>query len=102
MDACDGIELLGVLAAARERFPDAARLLAAAEAARHPLLYLAPGFAADRSAAARAASHGRDVLGDDCFTQAWDEGQGLSLDDAVVYAAARAAAANAPPRAGPA
>ena len=27
MDACDGIELLGVLAAARERFADAARLL---------------------------------------------------------------------------
>jgi DNA-binding CsgD family transcriptional regulator len=87
MAACDGIELLGVLAAARERFPDAARLLAAAEAARHPLLYLAPGFAADRGAGARAASHARDVLGDDRFTQAWDEGQGLSLDDAVAYAA---------------
>jgi hypothetical protein len=87
MDACDGIELLGVLAAARERFPDAARLLAAAEAARHPLLYLAPGFAAARGAAARAASHARDVLSDDRFTQAWDEGRGLSLDDAVAYAA---------------
>ena len=34
MDACDGIELLGVLAAARERHADAARLLAAADAAR--------------------------------------------------------------------
>ncbi len=87
MGACDGIELLGVLAAARERFPDAARLLAAAEAARHSLLYLAPGFTADRGAAVRAASHGRDVLGDDRFTQAWDEGQGLTLDDAVAYAA---------------
>jgi len=37
MAACDGIELLGVLAAARERYPDATRLLAAAEAARRPL-----------------------------------------------------------------
>jgi len=37
MDACDGIELLGVPAAARERFADAARLLAAADAARRPL-----------------------------------------------------------------
>ena len=55
MDACDGIELLGALAAARERFPDAARLLAAADAARRPLLYLAPGFAANRGAAASAA-----------------------------------------------
>ena len=84
MAACDGIELLGVLAAARERFPDAARLLAAAEAARQPLLYLAPGFTADRAAAARAVSQ---ALGDDRFTQAWEEGQGLTLDDAVAYAA---------------
>jgi len=84
MAACDGIELLGVLAAARERFPDAARLLAAAEAARQPLLYLAPGFTADRAAAARAVSQ---ALGDDHFTQAWEEGQGLTLDDAVAYAA---------------
>jgi len=86
MDACDGIELLGVLAAARERYTDAARLLAAADAARQPLRYLAPGFAADRGAAARAASHARHILGDDRFTQAWDEGQGLTLDDAVAYA----------------
>ena len=86
MDACDGIELLGVLAAARERYPDAARLLAAAAAARRPLRYLAPGFTANRDAAARAASQARDVLGEDRFTQAWDEGQGLTLDDAVAYA----------------
>jgi predicted ATPase/DNA-binding CsgD family transcriptional regulator len=87
MDACDGIELLGVLAAARGRFPDAARLLAAADAARRPLRYLAPGFTADRAAAARAASQARNVLGEDQFTPAWDEGLGLSLDDAVAYAA---------------
>jgi DNA-binding CsgD family transcriptional regulator len=87
MDACDGIELLGVLAAARERFSDAARLLAAAEAARQPLLYLAPGFTANRDAAARAASQARQILCDDRFTQAWEEGQGLTLDDAVAYAA---------------
>ena len=87
MDACDGIELLGVLAAARERFTDAARLLAAADAARRPLLYLAPGFTANRDAAARAASQARHALGEDRFTQAWEEGQGLTLDDAVAYAA---------------
>ena len=78
MGACGGIELLGGLAAARERFPDAAR---------RPLLYLAPGFTADRGAAARAVSQARHVLGEDRFTQAWDEGQGLTLDDAVAYAA---------------
>ena len=102
MDACDGIELLGVLAAARERFPDAARLLAAADAARRPLRYLAPGFTANRGAAARAASQARHALGDDRFTQAWDEGQALSLDNAVAYATRRAADANAPRPAGPA
>jgi hypothetical protein len=41
MDACDGIELLGVLAAARERFADAARLLAARPAG-------VPGFGMTR------------------------------------------------------
>ena len=89
MDAADGIELLGVLAAARERFPDAARLLAAADAARRPLQYLAPGFTADRGAAAAAASQARQILGEDRFTQAWEEGQHLTLDDAVAYATRR-------------
>jgi DNA-binding CsgD family transcriptional regulator len=87
MDACDGIELLGVLAAARERFTDAARLLAAADAARRPLRYLAPGFTANRGAAARAAGQARDILGDDGFTRVWEEGQALTLGDAVAYAA---------------
>jgi predicted ATPase/DNA-binding CsgD family transcriptional regulator len=87
MDACDGIELLGVLAAARERFSDAARLLAAAEAARQPLQYLATGFTANRGAAAHAARQARTALGDGRFTQAWEQGQGLTLDDAVTYAA---------------
>jgi len=87
MAASDGIELLGVLAAARERYPDAARLLAAADAARRPLQYLAPGFTANRGAAARASSQARHVLGDDRFTQAWEQGQALTLDDAVAYAA---------------
>ena len=87
MDASDGIELLGVLAAARERFPDAARLLAVADAARRPLQYLAPGFTANRDAAARAASQARHALGEDRFTQAWEQGQQLTVDDAVAYAA---------------
>jgi DNA-binding CsgD family transcriptional regulator len=87
MDACDGIEMLGVLAAARERFAAAARLLAAAGAARRPLRYLTPGFTANRGAAATAASQARHVLGDDRFTQASKEGQGLTLDSAVAYAA---------------
>ena len=90
MDACDGIELLGVLAAARERHSDAARLLAAAAAARQPLQYLAPGFTANRAAAAGAASQARHILGDHRFTQAWEQGQALTLDDAVAFAAREA------------
>jgi len=95
MGACDGIELLGVLAAARERFPDATRLLAAADAARRPLRYLAPGFTANRGAAARALSQARRILGDS-FTQAQKEGQGFTLDDAVAYAARKGS--GRPPR----
>jgi hypothetical protein len=87
MGACDGIELLGVLAAARERHTDAARLLAAADAARRPLGYLAPGFTADRASADRAASQARHALGDDRFAQAREQGQALTLGDAVAYAA---------------
>jgi DNA-binding CsgD family transcriptional regulator len=86
MDACEGIELLGVLAAARERYPDAARLLAAAHAARPPLGYLAPGFTANRGAAEHAVGQARHILDEDRFTQAWEQGQALTLDDAVAYA----------------
>jgi hypothetical protein len=102
MDASDGVELLGVLAAARERFSDAARLLAAADAARRPLQYLAPGFTASRAAAAHTASQARQVLGDDRFTQAWENGQELTLDDAVAYATRRGGGRKRPPRADPA
>jgi hypothetical protein len=69
MDASDGVELLGVLACARERYSDAARLLTAAAAARPWLLYLTPGFAADRRAAARAASQARRILGEEGFAR---------------------------------
>jgi predicted ATPase/DNA-binding CsgD family transcriptional regulator len=89
MDASDGIELLGVLACARERYSDAARLLAAADAARPRLGYLTPGFAADRRAATLAASRARHTLGEDGFAQPWDQGQRLTLDDAVAYVARR-------------
>jgi predicted ATPase/DNA-binding NarL/FixJ family response regulator len=86
MDTCDGIELLSVIAAARERFPDAVRLLAAADATRRSLRYVSPGFTANRAAAETAASQARHVLGDDRFARAWEEGQRLTLGDAVAYA----------------
>jgi len=97
MGAADGIELLGVLAATRERFNDAARLLAAAQAARPRLCYLTPGFTADRQAAVNAARQARHTLGDNSFTQAWEQGQGLTLDDAIAYAARKSGGRKRPP-----
>ncbi len=47
---------------------------------------MAPGFTASRVAAASAADQARHVFGKDRFTQAWDEGHALTLDDAVAYA----------------
>ena len=85
MDACDGIELLGVLAAARERYPTRPACWPPRTRPR-PLQYLAPGFTANRSAAEHAIGQARHILGDDRFTQAWAEGQALTLDDAVAYA----------------
>jgi hypothetical protein len=89
MGAADGVEFLGVLTAARERFSDAARLLAAADAARPRLQYLTPGFTTSRQAGAHAASMARYVLGNDGFAHAWEQGQGLTLDDTVGYATRR-------------
>jgi predicted ATPase/DNA-binding CsgD family transcriptional regulator len=89
MDACDGLELLGVLAAARERPADAARLLAAAAQARPGLGYLTPGFAADRRAAAQAADDVRRALGEEEFAQARAQGRALTVDEAVALATRR-------------
>ena len=52
-----------------------------------PLQYLAPGSPPTAARPARAASQARQILGEDRFTQAWEEGRGLTLDDAVAYAA---------------
>ena len=68
----------------------AAGQLAASGAARLPLQYLTPGFTANRAAPAGAASQARHILGDHRFTQAWEQGQALTLDDAVAFAARKA------------
>jgi DNA-binding CsgD family transcriptional regulator len=87
IDACDGLELLGMLAAARERPADAARLLAAAAKARPGLGYLTPGFPADRQAAAQAAADAGRAVGGEEFARAWAQGHALTLDEAVALAA---------------
>jgi DNA-binding CsgD family transcriptional regulator len=62
------------------------RLLAAA---RPGLGYLTPSFTADRRATARAARQARHFLGNGSFSQAWQQGQALTLDDAIAYTARR-------------
>jgi hypothetical protein len=102
MAAADGIELLGVLAAARERHADAARLLAAAAAARAPLRYLAPGFTANRDAApvppARPSTSSATTASPRPGTKARHSLSATRWPTPP----ARAAAANDPPLAGPA
>jgi hypothetical protein len=102
MDGCDGIELLGVLAAARERFSDAARLLAAAVAARRPLQYPASGFTANRGAAARAASQARASSATTASRRHGKKAKDSPSTTPWPMPPAKAAAANDPPRAGPA
>ena len=77
-------------------------LLAAADAARPGLGYLTPGFTADRRAAARAARQARHFPGNGSFSQAWQQGQALTLDDAIAYTAPGAAGASGPRPDGPA
>jgi hypothetical protein len=80
----------------------AARLLAAADAARRALQYLGPGFTANRGAAAHAASQARHVLGDDRSPRHRKKAGDSPSTTRWPTPPARAAAANAPPRAGPA
>ena len=89
MGTADGIEFLGVLTAARKRFSDTARLLAAVDTARPRLQYLTPGFTTGRRAGAQTASMARYILGNDGFAHAWEQGQELTLDDVIAYATRR-------------
>jgi DNA-binding CsgD family transcriptional regulator len=50
------------------------------------LQYLAPGVAGNRGAAAHAADLARQALGDEGFARAWEQGQALTLDEAVAFA----------------
>jgi predicted ATPase/class 3 adenylate cyclase/DNA-binding CsgD family transcriptional regulator len=93
----ESLELLGGLAACRESATEAARLFAAAQAARRAIDLVrlpAHGLVYDADVATA-----RRQLGDEEFDAAWAEGEDLDLDAAVAYAS-RARGERKRPRAG--
>jgi ATP/maltotriose-dependent transcriptional regulator MalT len=81
LDSVDSLDALGGLALQAEGHAEAARLLAAADAARAALGYPRPPV--DRPAHEAAVAALRGALGDAAFAAAWGEGEALALDDAV-------------------
>jgi DNA-binding CsgD family transcriptional regulator len=77
----DALEVLAGVAADLESYQEAARLLGAAAAIRDRTGYRRCVSERDADLAAL-----REVLGPETFEQAYQEGQRLSLDDAVAYA----------------
>ena len=80
----DDLDALGALAYRAESLAEAARLLAASDAARAAMGYPRPPI--DRPDHEATVARLRAALGDDAFSEVWAEGAGLALDDAVAYA----------------
>ncbi|HEX5881526.1 MAG TPA: LuxR C-terminal-related transcriptional regulator [Actinomycetota bacterium] len=79
----DSLEALATLAARAEPAPEAVRFLAASDQARASMGY--PRDPARRRANQATVAGLRAALGDRQFGQAWAEGAGLTLDQAVTY-----------------
>jgi predicted ATPase/DNA-binding CsgD family transcriptional regulator len=80
----DSLDALAHLALRAESYAEAARLLAASDAARDAMGYPRPPI--DQPAHDEARTALRAALGGDALATAWDGGARLSLDDAVSYA----------------
>jgi DNA-binding CsgD family transcriptional regulator len=81
----DVLDVLAVIAADGESDREAVRLFAFCSALRAQWGFTA--WPLDRSRPAECVSRLRENLGDDEFAVVWAEGEALSLDDAVAYAA---------------
>jgi predicted ATPase/class 3 adenylate cyclase/DNA-binding CsgD family transcriptional regulator len=81
----DSLDALAGLAVRAKSFSEAARLLAASDAAREAMGYPRPPV--DQPAYDATRAQLRSALDQEAFTTAWKEGDSLSLDDAVAYAA---------------
>ncbi|MGH2852594.1 MAG: helix-turn-helix transcriptional regulator [Solirubrobacteraceae bacterium] len=86
-EAADVLEELALIAAHDSDGPRAARLAAAAASARASLSCAPAPWTIDRLDAARARVVDRDGRG--CWEQAWTEGEGITLAEAIVYARRR-------------
>ncbi|HEY8524552.1 MAG TPA: LuxR C-terminal-related transcriptional regulator [Acidimicrobiales bacterium] len=91
----DSLDAIAALAAEAGSCAEAARLLAASEAARREMGNPRPAIDRDRHEALVAAVRGG--LGDEAFAAAEREGAALSLDDAVAYATRARGARQRPP-----
>ena len=81
----DSLDALAGLAVRAESFSEAARLLAASDAARTVMGYPRPPV--DQPGYEATVASLRAALDEEAFTTAWKEGDSLSLDEAVAYAA---------------
>ncbi|MGH9209854.1 MAG: LuxR C-terminal-related transcriptional regulator [Acidimicrobiales bacterium] len=79
----DSLDALARLAAGAESFAEAARLLAASDAARQQMGYPRPPIAQPDHEATVAVLRG--ALGARAFDEAWSGGAALSLDEAIAY-----------------
>jgi DNA-binding CsgD family transcriptional regulator len=83
-DVAVGLACAACIAAAEESWEEAARLFGAAETARHRLgTVLAPW---DEPVVEAAVEGVRRSLDDEALKAAWNQGQALTLQDAVAYA----------------
>jgi predicted ATPase/class 3 adenylate cyclase/DNA-binding CsgD family transcriptional regulator len=90
----DSLDALADLAVRAESLSEAARLLAASDAARDAMGYPRPPVNQPGYEATVASL--RTGLDEEAFTTSWKEGDSLSLDDAVAYAARARGARNRP------
>jgi tetratricopeptide (TPR) repeat protein len=81
---CECLAGLAAVAAARGRFAWAAKLLAAAET--HLSSSGAAWWPADQVEVERTRERLRGSLGEPAFTQLWEQGQELDLEDAIAWA----------------
>ena len=79
----DSLDSLATLGAHAERTSEAVRLLAASDQARDAMPY--PRDPAGQQTRDATVAGLRAALGDRRFTEAWAEGAGLTLDEAVAY-----------------
>ncbi|TML91779.1 MAG: LuxR family transcriptional regulator [Actinobacteria bacterium] len=81
---CEVLDVLVPAIADHDRLDEAARLFGAADALRSSIGF--PRFPVLQAAHDADVAMVRDALGTDAFENAWNEGAGLSVDDAIAYA----------------